>query len=141
MKRVLRWSNTDCCCPLSPWFASRPSPCSAATSPPCSATWPARSERSAGFLGRIRPAAVPCRRGLHRGRHLARHQHLRPAQHPGRQDLSGRRSFIPSHTIDTVRGKFAFLVLIVAVWVGSNELYRMGGVDLLAEWPDYQDVP
>ena len=37
--------------------------------------------------------------------------------------------------------RFAFLVLIAAVWVGPNELYRMGGVDLLAEWPDYQDVP
>ena len=29
----------------------------------------------------------------------------------------------------------------MAVWVGLNEPYRMGGVDLLAEWPDYQDVP
>lgn len=37
--------------------------------------------------------------------------------------------------------RFAFLVLIAAVWVGSYELYRMGGVDLHAEWPDYQDVP
>src|SRR5271157_6401439 len=49
MKRVLPWSNTACCCPLSPWFVSRPSPCSAATSPPCSAPWPARSERPAEF--------------------------------------------------------------------------------------------
>lgn len=37
--------------------------------------------------------------------------------------------------------RFMFLVLLVAVWVGPYELYRMGGVDLHAEWPDYQDVP
>jgi hypothetical protein len=37
--------------------------------------------------------------------------------------------------------RFAFLILIAAVWVGPKELYRMGGVDLLAKWPDYQDVP
>src|SRR5271166_6541055 len=49
MKRVLRWSNTACCCPSSPWFASRPSPCSAPASPPCSAPWPASSERPAEF--------------------------------------------------------------------------------------------
>ena len=36
--------------------------------------------------------------------------------------------------------RLAFLLLVAAVWVGPNELWRVGGVDLVA-WPDFQDVP
>ena len=36
----------------------------------------------------------------------ARHQHLHLVIRPGQQDLSGRRSFFPFHTIDTVRRNF-----------------------------------
>ncbi len=37
--------------------------------------------------------------------------------------------------------RLILLALIVAFWVGPNWLYRLGGVNLLAQWPDYQDVP
>jgi Glycosyltransferase family 87 len=37
--------------------------------------------------------------------------------------------------------RIAFLVLVAAVWVGSVELWRVGGVDLQAGWPDFQIVP
>jgi hypothetical protein len=37
--------------------------------------------------------------------------------------------------------RFAFLFLIAAVWVSPNELWKLGGVDILARWPDFQRVP
>jgi hypothetical protein len=37
--------------------------------------------------------------------------------------------------------RLAFLLLVAAVWIGPNELWRSVGVDLLAGWPDFQDVP
>jgi len=37
--------------------------------------------------------------------------------------------------------RLAFLLLVAAVWVGPNELWRVGGVDLVGAWPDFQDVP
>ncbi len=37
--------------------------------------------------------------------------------------------------------RLAFLLLVAAVWVGPNELWRVGGVDLVGSWPDFQDVP
>ncbi len=37
--------------------------------------------------------------------------------------------------------RLAFLLLVAAVWIGPNELWRAGGVDLLAGWPDFHDVP
>ena len=37
--------------------------------------------------------------------------------------------------------RLAFLLLVAAVWVGPHELWRVGGVDLLAGCPDFHDVP
>jgi Glycosyltransferase family 87 len=37
--------------------------------------------------------------------------------------------------------RMTFLLLITAVWIGPTELWRAAGVDLLAGWPDFQDVP
>jgi hypothetical protein len=37
--------------------------------------------------------------------------------------------------------KLAFLVLVTAVWVGPHELWKAGGVDLLRDFPDFQEVP
>jgi hypothetical protein len=37
--------------------------------------------------------------------------------------------------------RLAFMVLVAAVWVGPTELYKMGGVNLKLEWPDFQIVP
>ncbi len=37
--------------------------------------------------------------------------------------------------------RVAFPILIMPVWVSASELWRLGGVDLLREWPDFQSVP
>lgn len=37
--------------------------------------------------------------------------------------------------------RLAFLLLAAAVWVGPNEVWRAGGVNLLGEWPDFHEVP
>ncbi len=34
--------------------------------------------------------------------------------------------------------RLAFLLLVSAVWIGPNEVWRAGGVDLLAKLPDFQ---
>ena len=34
-----------------------------------------------------------------------------------------------------------FLVLIIALWANPIQLWRIGGVDLLGDWPDFHDVP
>ncbi len=37
--------------------------------------------------------------------------------------------------------RIAFLVLVVAIWVSPLQLWRIGGVDPLSQWPDFQKVP
>src|SRR5262249_52407219 len=37
--------------------------------------------------------------------------------------------------------RLAFLLLVLAVWVGPNELWQAGGVDVPAGWPDFQELP
>ena len=37
--------------------------------------------------------------------------------------------------------RFAFLVLIVALWSGPSELWRACGLDVRSNWPDFLDVP
>jgi hypothetical protein len=37
--------------------------------------------------------------------------------------------------------RFAFLILAAALWLGPNELWRLGGVDLMRDWPDFHEVP
>jgi hypothetical protein len=40
----------------------------------------------------------------------------------------------------TSTARFAFLVLVIVVWLGPNELWKAGGVDLMRDWPDFHDV-
>jgi hypothetical protein len=37
--------------------------------------------------------------------------------------------------------RLSFLVLVAAIWGSPNEFWRAGGVDLLAKWPDFLEVP
>src|SRR5262249_46193580 len=37
--------------------------------------------------------------------------------------------------------RLGFLLLVIAVWLGPNELWKAGGVDLARDWPDFQDLP
>jgi hypothetical protein len=37
--------------------------------------------------------------------------------------------------------RLALIVLVIAIWLGPNELWRLGGVDVLARWPDFHGKP
>jgi hypothetical protein len=37
--------------------------------------------------------------------------------------------------------RLALVVLVTAIWLGPNELWRLGGVDVLARWPDFHGKP
>ena len=37
--------------------------------------------------------------------------------------------------------RLVFLLLVIAVWLAPHELWKAGGVDVPAMWPDFQEVP